>query len=283
MNYWYSFARWGAAVLASGLLFAQPAAAQTRRATLDLQFWPELQAELALENEDYLFLGLRGQRDMESAGNNGDARRLGFDERRATLGYEHFWNEHWSGGGTLRLEALGHRRLVLVPEALVRHRSSVGRLTFGQRLSVERTLPNNAGYVGGPGPDGQNWGRLRVDLEKLLPVGSGGFALRPRLSYEVATRLRLLKSNTDAKERSIDFTSARAELGCRVSDHFDITPWVAYQTRYSFSLAQTDINGNVTVPAARLNLTTPTIGFDARFTLFPGKQAFERQQLPTQH
>ncbi|ALW85083.1 hypothetical protein AUC43_08265 [Hymenobacter sedentarius] len=283
MNYWYSFARWGAAVLASGLLLAQPAAAQTRRATLDLQLWPELQAELALKNGDYLFLGLRGQRDVESASYNGDARRLGFDERRVTLGYEHFWSEHWSGGGTLRLEALGYKRLVLVPEALLRHRSSLAGLTFGQRLSLERTLPNNAGYVGGPGPDGQNWARLRVDLEKLVPVGSGGFALRPRLSYEAATRIRLLKSNTDAKQRSIDFTSARAELGCRVSDHFDITPWVASQTRYSFTLAQTDVNGNVTIPAGRLNLATPVIGIDARFTLFQGKTVFERQQLPTQH
>jgi hypothetical protein len=283
MKYWYSCLRLSAVVLAGGLLLAQPAAAQTRRATLGLQFWPELQAELALKNGSYLFLGLRGQRNLEQAGYQGDARRLGFDERRMTLGYEHFWNEHWSGGGTLRLEAMGFRQLVLVPEALLRHRSRVGPLLFGPRLSLEHTLPNNAGYVGGPGPDGQTWSRLRVDLEKLLPLGSGGFALRPRLSYEAAAHVRLLRSETDAKERSIDFTSARAELGCRVSSHFDFTPWVAYQTRYSFTLAQTDVTGKVTIPAARLNLTTPVIGLDARFTLFQDKAAFERQQLPTQH
>ncbi|MBF9238711.1 hypothetical protein I2I05_15000 [Hymenobacter sp. BT683] len=283
MKYWYSFARWGVAALVGGLVCAQPAAAQARRDVGNLQVWPELQAELALKNGDYLFLGLRGQRDVERTSYEGDGRSLGFDERRFTLGYEHFWNEHWSGGGTLRLESFGNKRLALIPEALLRHRSNVGPLTFGQRLSLERTFPNNAGYVGGPGPDGQTWARLRVDLEKLLPVGSGSVALRPRLSYEAATHVRLLRSDTDAKERGIQFTSLRGEVGCRLSDRLDATPWFAYQTNYYFTVDRLDANGNVTLPGGRFNQVAPVLGLDVRFTLFEGKDVFERKQLPTQH
>ena len=284
MNYWYSLARWGLAVaLLGGVAGARPAAAQTRRAVYGLQVWPELQAELALKNGDYFLLALRGQRDVEQPGYVGDGRRLGFDERRVTLGYEHFWNEHWSGGGTARLEALGNNRLVLVPEALIRHRSSLGPLRFGQRLGLERTFPNNAGYTGGSGPDGQTWARLRVDLEKVLPLGGGKLALRPRLSYEAATRLRLLRADTDEQERTVQFTSLRGELGVRLNDWFDLTPWVAYQTRYAFTIEQTDAMGRVTIPAGRFNQVVPVLGLDARVTLFQGKAAFERQQLPTQH
>jgi hypothetical protein len=261
-------------------LSALPAAAQTRRAVQGLQLWPELQGELALKNGDYLLLALRGQRDIDVASYEGDSRSLGFDERRVTVGYEHFWNAHWSGGATARVESFGSRELVLVPEVLLRHRGAVGPLTFGQRLGLERTFPNNAGYVGGPGPDGQTWVRLRADLEQVFPVGR--LSLRPRLSYEAATHLRLQKAETDEDERTIQFTSLRAEVGCRISPLFDLTPWVAYQTRYYVTLIQYDSLGNPT-SGNKLNAVTPTLGLDVRFTLFQGKAAFERQQLPTQH
>ncbi|MFC7667444.1 hypothetical protein ACFQT0_08615 [Hymenobacter humi] len=135
---------------------------------------PSCKPSLALKSGGYFFMALRGQREAQTNSYDASRRRLGFDERRLTMGYEHFWNEHWSGGGTARLEATGYRNLVLVPEVLLRHRSAVGPLTFGQRLSLERTFPNNAGYVGGPGPDGQTWARLRVDLEKVLPLARAG-------------------------------------------------------------------------------------------------------------
>jgi hypothetical protein len=244
-----------------------------------LQVWPEVQAELALRGGDYLLLALRGQRDVD-LDYSGDSRRLGFDERRITLGYEHFWNEHWSGGGTLRLQALGSRRLVLVPEVLLRHRGSLGPLTFGQRLSVERTFPNNAGYVGGPAPDGETWVRLRADLEKSWPLGR--ISLRPRLSYEAATHLRLQKAETDEDERRIQFTSLRAEVGCRLGNAFDLTPWFAYQTSYLITLPQFNGSGQQ-VSGGKLNQITPVLGLDLRLTLYQGKAAFERQQLPTQH
>ncbi|MFC7667445.1 hypothetical protein ACFQT0_08620 [Hymenobacter humi] len=95
--------------------------------------------------------------------------------------------------------------------------------------------------------------------------------------------MRLLKADTDARERTVQFTSLRGELGYRVSDHFDITPWFAYQTEYSFTLQQTDINGKVTIPGGRFNVVAPVVGLDVRFTLFQGQEVFERQQLPTQH
>ncbi len=255
------------------LLAARPATAQTRRAVYGLQLWPELQAELALPGHDYLLLAVRGQNNTDNNNIVDETRFLGFDERRVTLGYEHFLSEHWSLGGTLAYAA-ARGSYVVLPEVLLRHRSAVGPLTFGQRLSLERTFP------GQPAALSQTNARLRFDLERVLAVGS--FALRPRLSYEAATRLRLLRASTDARERTIDYTSLRGELGVRVSDRFDFTPWVAYQTRYSFTLAQTDASGKVTIPAARYNLVAPTLGLDLRFTFLHGQDA-TRRQLPTQH
>ena len=57
-----------------------------------------------------------------------------------TVGYEGFWSEHWSAGGNLAYVGYNNTYLLL-PEVLLRHRSALGPLTFGQRLSVERTFP----------------------------------------------------------------------------------------------------------------------------------------------
>ena len=262
----------GALLLAA--LLALPASAQTRRTLYGLQLWPELQAELALPGNDYLLLAVRGQRNTDNNGFNDPSRFLGFDERRVTAGYEHFWNEHWSVGGTLAYISAS-KIYVLVPEVLLRHRSPVGPLTFGQRLSLERTFPSPTNAKG------QTNARLRVDLEKLLPLGN--LTLRPRLSYEASTHVRLLRASTDSDERTIQFTSLRGEVGCRLSSGFDLTPWVAYQTGYSFGLAQTDANGNITIPAGRANAVSPVLGLDVRFTFLQGRDAATRQTLPTQH
>ncbi|MBH8559507.1 hypothetical protein [Hymenobacter negativus] len=266
-------------VLLSAALLARPAAAQTRRSTSGLQLWPEAQAELALPGNDYLLLSARGQQNTD---NNhllgGDPKRvLGFDEQRLNLAYEHFFGEHWSLGGTLGYFSASTKDYVLIPEVLLRHRSPVGPLTFGQRLSVERTFPSVTGAKG------QTNARLRVDLEKLLPLGTGSFALRPRLSYEATTHVRLLTSDTDPDERTIQFTSLRGEVGVRVAGLFDFTPWFAYQTNYSFSLASYDRFNNIIIPAGRLNAVTPVLGLDLRFTILQGQGAEGRQQLPTQH
>ena len=256
------------------LSLAHSAAAQTRRSVYGLQLWPELQAELALAGNDYFLLALRGQNNTDNNGFDDPGRFLGFDERRVSATYEHFWTEHWSGGATLGYIS-ANKLYVLVPELLLRHRSQLGPLTFGQRLSFERTFPSPAAATS------QNFARLRVDLEKVLPVGR--LALRPRLSYQADTRIRFLKSETEPNERSIQFTSLRGELGVRLSPSLDLTPWFAYQTSYSLTLPQTDGLGNITIPGGRVNSVSPVLGLEVRYTLLQGRDASARQQLPTQH
>jgi hypothetical protein len=262
----------GALLLTIGL--APAARAQTKRTVYGSQLWPELQAELALPGNDYLFLAVRGQNETDNNNLENSGRVLGFDVRRVTAGYEHFWSQHWSVGGTLGYVS-ATKSHVLVPEVLLRHRSPIGPLTFGQRLSLERTFPSQTSATR------QTNARLRVDLEKTLPLGP--VALRPRLSYEALTRVRLLKSNTDPQERTVQFTSLRGEVGVRVNDWVDFTPWLAYQTNYNFGLAQTDANGNIVIPAGRVNSVAPVLGLELRFTLLQGSDAANRQQLPTQH
>jgi hypothetical protein len=285
-------------VLLGGLLASgQGALAQTTSPTYDptvahrsvqaIELWPELQGELALRNGDYLLLTLRGERNSDSPPFD---HKLGFDTRRVSLAYEHFWNEHWSWGGAARYESaarleIGNGGDVLIPEVLLRHRSPIfGGLTLGQRLSVERQLYINRHLLGGSAPDGQFWGRLRVDVERLVPLSSDimGLALRPRLSYAASTHLRFQKDVKDDDERTIQFTSLRGEVGVRFSPHLDITPWFAYQTVYRQDLVFTDRN-NVPVSGGKINAVHPTLGLDLRFTLILTSPSANRRQLPSQH
>jgi hypothetical protein len=284
-------------LLGSLLAGSRGASAQTTTSAYDptvahrsiqaLELWPELQGELALRNGDYLLLALQGQRSTTDVYSN---RTLGFDTRRIALTYEHFWNEHWSWGGAARYESAARLEVgsggdALVPEVLLRHRSTIfGGLTFGQRLSVERQFYVNRHYLGGSGPDGQTWGRLRVDVERLFPLSSDimGMALRPRLSYAASTHLRFQKADNAADERTIQFTSLRGELGVRFSPHVDVTPWFAYQTVYRNDLVFTDKN-QVPVSGGKINAVYPTLGLDLRFTLLPTSLSANRRQLPSQH
>ncbi len=265
------------------LLVASAAAAQTSRYVQTTQLWPELQGELALKNGDYLLLAVRGERVASGADFGG--RRVGFDTRRARLAYEHFGSATWSYGATVQLVGEG-RGAIVIPEILLRHRAPIfGDITFGQRLSLERDFNTIGAAPLGSGPDGQTWTRLRVDLEKLFPLGSDaatGLALRPRLSYEASTHLRFQKGTNDQDERTIQYTSLRGEVGVRVSPRFDFTPWFAYQTSYLATLPQYDKNG-VQTSGGSLNLVYPTVGLDVRFTLLPVGGKANRIQLPTQH
>ena len=268
-------------LLAAGLL-ARPATAQTMRRVQDEQLFMNLQGELALKKGDYLLLSVFGQNIPAYNRYVDDRRLLGFDTRGLNLAYEHFWSTHWSGGAAFAQESrLGNN--YIMPELLVRHRSTLGPLTFGQRLSGYRTIAvGNTARFGNP--EGLNYLSLRADLEKLFPVGSVG--LRPRLSYEAVMNVHLQKDQNapDIDQRTIQYTSLRAEVGLRFGDHFDLTPWFAYTTAYYFTLPQYNpISGTPSTDGGRLNLVTPIIGLDARFTLFEGKAVFERQQLPTQH
>ena len=265
--------------LVAAALLALPATAQTRRTTFGVQLWPEAQAEvgLGLDGSDYLLISARGQQDTDNNGYANPNRFLGFDQRRLSVGYEHFLSEHWSLGATLPYISFSNT-YALLPEVLLRHRGLVGPLTFGQRLSLEHFFPGQAGAKGSTSV------RLRADLEKSFALGST-VALRPRLSYEAAIHLRAFSAddNPDVEERTIQFTSLRAEVGVRLSPAFDFTPWFAYQTRYYFGLAQIDALGNIIIPAGRVNVIAPVLGLDLRYTFLNGKDAAARQQLPTQH
>ena len=248
-----------------------------------LQLWPEVQGELTLRNGDYLLLALRGERATSGAGFA--SRPLGFDTRRARLAYEHFGRAAWSYGATVQLAGSG-RGTSVIPEILVRHRSVIfGAVTFGQRLSLEHNFAGNGGVPLGSGPSGQTWTRLRLELEKLLPLGgdAAGLALRPRLSYEASTHLRFQKATSDFDERTIQYTSLRGEVGVRVSPRFDFTPWFAYQTSYQQNLVFTDVTGVIPVSGGKINVVYPTLGLDLRFTLLPTGGKAGRVQLPTQH
>jgi hypothetical protein len=255
-------------------MLSSPVMAQTRREVYGWHLWPELQAEMALPGNDYLLVAVRGQNNTDNNGFDNSSRVLGFDERRVTIGYEHFWNERWSVGGTLGYVS-ANETYALLPEVLLRHRSALGPLTFGQRLSLEHSFP------GATGAKGRTNARLRADLEKIIAVGD--FVLRPRLSYEALTQVRILRDDNDLDKRTIDFTSLRGEVGIRFSPLLDVTPWVAYQTQYSISLPSFDALGNVKVPGGRANAVSPVVGLDVRFTFLRGQDASTRQQLPTQH
>lgn len=280
-------------LLVGGLLGSAPAArAQTtpaydptvvHRQVWATGLWPEAQGEFALRNGDYLLVSARGERTLGDYSSN---RILGFDGRRALLGYEHFWSPQWSVGGTARLLGSGGSTGYLVPEVLLRHRSLVfGGLTFGQRLGVERTIPFVINSKGAIAPEGEFWSRLRVEVERFVYLGPSqatSLALRPRLSYEAATHLRLQKADTDPDERTIQYTSLRAEVGVRVLPQLDFTPWFAYQTTYLQSAVFTDAKGTP-VSGGKINQVMPTFGLDLRYTLLPTGVKTARQQLPTQH
>lgn len=284
-------------ILSISVLLLGPAAAQAQTTpAYDLsathhymqttQLWPQVQGEFVLANGDYLLLSLRGQRVLNDLAGG---RSLGFDTRQTLVGYENFGrrNPHWSYGATARLVGVGSGQPVaFVPEVLGRHRSPIfGGLTLGQRLSVERTFSSGSTQPLDGGPDGQFWGRLRVDAERLFYVGGSretGVALRPRLSYEAATHLRLQKATNDPDERTVQYTALRGEVGLRLGPAVDITPWFAYQTRYLETLPQYDAKGNA-MAGGKLNQVYPTFGLDLRFTLLPEGLGADRQQLPTQH
>ena len=268
-------------ILAGIVLSSATSALAQRRAVNAVALLPTVQAEYALRGDDYLLLSLSGP--ISTGSYNG----TGLDRLGVRLGYEHFWNTRWSGGGTLDINTYKQAHLLgghgdqfrtdVAPEVFGRHWNTLGSFNFRQRLGVSYFVP------GATGADSRALTSLRLDLDRLVPVGGGRVVLRPRLAYEAVAYLRFQRDESQPKERVIDFGYARAGVGVRLSDHFDCTPWFGYQTTYVFALAQTGPMGQVVIPGGRLNLVTPVVGLDARFTLFRGKTAFERRQLPTQH
>jgi hypothetical protein len=264
--------------LLAGLLSGSAVHGQSRRVVNELGLAPTLQVEYALSGDDYVFIGTNTP--FSTGGFDG----FDLDRAGVSVGYERFWNTRWSWGTTLGVSAYSTSRdggevspldVDVAPELFLRHWNTLGSYNFRQRLGVEYLIP------GGTGNESRARARLRFDLDRLIPVSR--VVLRPRLSYEAFAYLRLQRDEGEPKERTIDFTALRAEVGLRLSDHFDFTPWFAYQSAYNNVLQQTDIDGNVVIPAGRRNFVTPVLGLDLRYTIFKGKQVFDRRQLPTQH
>ncbi|SET80506.1 hypothetical protein [Hymenobacter actinosclerus] len=269
------------AVAATSLLAlaARPAAAQTRY-TGNWLVLPEVQAEYTLSGNDYLLLGVSWARQARNGGG-------AYSNGQLRLGYEHFWNPSWSWGATLRAvpernESNGNGEYLglagnIIPGLLLRHRAPLGPLNFSQRLAVEyaartgNTLDSKS----------RAHARLRLGLDREFAVGSV-VKLRPRVAYEALAYLRFQRDEDQLKERFVDFGNLRGEVGVRLSPRFDFTLWVASQTQYINALQQFDKNGNP-VSGGSVNLRTPTVGLDVRFTLGRAALAADRQPLPTQH
>jgi hypothetical protein len=262
-------------LIVSALLLSGLEATAQRRFNTSLLLQPELQAERALQGDDYLLLTLRTP--LQTGTFDGTT----LDRVGVRGAYEHFWNERWSGGAGLRLDGYGNRGtdasnlyVDVRPEAFIRHWNTLGSVNFRQRLSAEYWFWGGANI-------GRALTHLRLDVDKLIPVGR--VVLRPRVAYEAIAYLRLQRSDNELKERVIDFSAARAEVGVRLSPHFDFTPWFGWQTNYANYVPQYDAITGKQTSGGRTNVVTPVIGLDARFTLFSGEPAANRRQLPTQH
>ncbi|OWP64800.1 hypothetical protein CDA63_00100 [Hymenobacter amundsenii] len=260
------------------LLLAENAAAQDR-STSNVVLLPEVQAEIALPGNDYVLVGVNAFSQTNRGGST-------FAGGQLRVGYEHFWNEHWSWGPTLRigsdagggygdfLGVVGN----LTPGVLLRHAGPIGSFRFSQRLATEYAASTNDSFSNN---GNRAHARLRLGLDREFGFGPR-LKLRPRLSYEALAYLRFQREANQNKERFIDFGSARAEVGVRLSPRIDFTPWVALQTQYINALPQFDQNGNP-VSGGRTNLRTPVLGLDLRFLLGKNALSSDRIILPTQH
>jgi hypothetical protein len=126
-----------------------------------------VQGEYALQNGNYGFLSVRHRR----------TNFLNYNQAKA--GYEHFWNDHWSIGGTARYDFYrvtefpsGERVTEgeFVPEVFLRHSGKLGSFNLRQRLGVEYSFPEALG-------EGRALARLRLDVDRLVPIGAAPSAL----------------------------------------------------------------------------------------------------------
>jgi hypothetical protein len=251
---------------------------------------PELQAEIAPNDHSYVYLAVGGLRFSDYNTIVID-RPLGLDTRYVTVGYEkQFDNGPWSWGATVRLASSATSNTVLQPGLLLRHRSALGPLTFGQRLAVEYALADatrlNPSYELLPTyyAASPTLVRLRLDLQTQNGIHLGeSVSLNPRVSFEPALFLRLQKADNDPDKRTIDFTSLRGELSFYFANAWlDVTPWFAFQTQYLRTLIQTNQYG-VPTSNGKLNTRLPTAGLELRYTLSHRAATVGRFKLPTQH
>jgi len=237
-----------------------------RRTAADLAFQPQIQAEVALKGDDYVYVAFNLVRTNYSSST--------FAGGQLRIGYEHFWNTQWSGGG--RVFVTRYDDAVLEPEVFARHWSTLGQVNFRQRLGLRYNIPFNSSIE-------RALASLRLDVDRVFPLGSMGFALRPRVAFEPVAYLRFQRDEFEAKEPFLDFSELRGEVGVRLSSRFDVTPWFAWQNAYSIALPQYNADGTVKIPGGNARFVQPTLGLDLRLTLGRSAGSAERRQLPTQY
>ncbi|GAB3305232.1 hypothetical protein [Hymenobacter tenuis] len=265
-------------LLAALALLTSASAKAQRRATGNLGLLPEVQAEVALSGDDYVLLALRAPIQT------GTFRGTQLDQVGVRVGYESFWSDQWSWGAELRADSYDTYRssdatdiqVDIRPQVFLRHWATLGSVNFRQRLGLEYWIP------GETGPQSRALANLRLDVDKVFALNER-VALRPRISVEPQAYLRFQRDEDELKERVIDFSSLRGEVGVRLSPRIDFTPWFAWQSNYYFSLTQTDSNGTITIPGGKGRYTQPILGLDLRMTLGGNAQNADRRQLPTQH
>ncbi|WP_354582117.1 hypothetical protein [Hymenobacter sp. UYP22] len=247
------------------------ASAQAQRRTVgDLTLLPQVQGEYSLRGDDYVFAAFNLIPNIYSYSPSGST----FAGGEIRVGYEHFWNNQWSGGGRLFLSQLGGRQLE--PEVFARHWNTWGTVNFRQRLGLRYRIPLD-------GPEERALAALRLDVDRVFPLGSSGLALLPRLAVEPVAYLRFQREDYEAKEPFLDFSELRGEVGVRLSPRFDFTPWFSWQNSYSIALPQYNADGTVKIPGGNSRYVQPILGLDMRVTLGNGVKSAERRQLPTQY
>ena len=251
--------------LAILLLTAGQAIAQ-RRTVGDVVVQPQVQGEYSLHGDDYVFVGF----NLLTNGSSGST----FAGGQLRAGYEHFWNQQWSWG--TRVEVSHYSQNILTPEVFARHWNTFGSVNFRQRLGLRYRIPfddsQERALVG-----------LRLDVDRIFPVGSSGLMLRPRLSAEPIAYLRFQREDYEAKEPFLDFSELRGEVGVRLSSRFDFTPWFSWQNSYNIALPQYNADGSVKIPGGNSRYVQPVLGLDLRLTLGQPADNTERRQLPTQY
>ncbi|WP_426493158.1 hypothetical protein [Hymenobacter sp. 102] len=257
-------------LLASASLFGASSALAQRRFVSDLMVLPQVQAEYSLKGDDYVFAAFNLIPNIYSNTSVGST-FLGGEFR---IGYEHLWNTSWSGGGRLFASSLEYEQLE--PELFVRHWNAFGSVNFRQRLGLRYRIPLS-------GPEERALAGLRLDVDRIFPLGSSGLALRPRIAVEPVAYLRFQREDYEAKEPFLDFSELRGEVSVRLSPRFDFTPWVAWQNSYFIGQPQFNPDGSVKIPGGNGRIVQPVLGLDMRVTLGQRATDTSRRQLPTQY
>ncbi|MBX0291155.1 hypothetical protein K3G63_11925 [Hymenobacter sp. HSC-4F20] len=263
-------------LVAAGLAAALPTQAQRRTKGYTV-LQPQAQVEISLTGDDYVFGAFNLQHSSIPLESNPLFTGLGI-----RLGYEHFFSSAWSWGAILDGQRQQYSLFdnayehFLAPEVFGRHWNTFGSVNFRQRLGVGYLLPLDQADAD------RFYATLRLDVDRIVPLGNGSLALRPRVAFEPIAYLRFQRDEYEAKEPFLDFSELRGEVGVRLSPRFDFTPWFAWQNSYSIGLPQYDANGNVKIAGGPRRYVQPTVGLDIRVTV--GRPATaERRQLPTQY